>query len=217
MKKPRPRNSGPGGSPGDSPGESQDRTPSAADDKLWRQVTSDVKPLKPQDISPAVFRDGSPGESGAGPSGAGAERTETAARPGKTSPRIRVPPPPPPPPPAPAEPELRHGEAPGLDKRTRTRLRRGQVDIEATIDLHGLTRTEAHRALNAFLEGSQNAGRRSVLVITGKGSRGEGVLRDSVPHWLNAEPNRRMIRAFSHAAPKDGGQGALYVLLKRRK
>ena len=119
--------------------------------------------------------------------------------------------------PAPAEPELRHGEAPGLDKRTRTRLRRGQVDIEATIDLHGLTRTEAHRALNAFLEGSQNAGRRSVLVITGKGSRGEGVLRDSVPHWLNAEPNRRMIRAFSHAAPKDGGQGALYVLLKRRK
>ena len=128
-----------------------------------------------------------------------------------------APPPPPPPPPAPAEPELRHGEAPGLDKRTRTRLRRGQVDIEATIDLHGLTRTEAHRALNAFLEGSQNAGRRSVLVITGKGSRGEGVLRDQVPSWLNAEPNRRMIRAFSHAAPKDGGQGALYVLLKRRK
>ena len=91
------------------------------------------------------------------------------------------------------------------------------ANSEATIDLHGLTRTEAHRALNAFLEGAQEAGRRSVLVITGKGSRGEGVLRDSVPHWLNAEPNRRMIRAFSHAAPKDGGQGALYVLLKRRK
>jgi len=104
-----------------------------------------------------------------------------------------------------------------LDWRTRTRLRRGQVDIDATIDLHGLTQTEAHRALNVFLQGAQDAGRRSVLVITGKGSRGEGVLRDSVPNWLNAEPNRRMIRAFSHAAPKDGGLGALYVLLKRRK
>ena len=216
MKKPRPRNSGPGGSAGDSPGESQGRAPSAAEDELWRQVTSDVKPLKSQDISPGGFQDGSPGGSGAGPSAA-AHGAMPAAKPGKARPRKRAPPPPPPPPPPPAEPELRHGEAPGLDRRTRSRLRRGQVDIDATIDLHGLTRTEAHRALNAFLQGAQDAGRRSVLVITGKGSRGEGVLRDQVPNWLNAEPNRRMIRAFSHAAPKDGGQGALYVLLKRRK
>ncbi len=74
MKKPRPRNSVPGGSagvsPGDSPGESQGRAPSPAEDALWRQVTSDVKPLKPQDISPDGFRDGSPGGSGAGPSAA---------------------------------------------------------------------------------------------------------------------------------------------------
>ncbi len=204
MKKPHPRNAAPGGS--------KDRSPSAAEDELWQQITSDVKPLKPQDMAPG----GSRGDSQNGPSGAAAERTETAARPEKARPRKRALPLPPPPPP-PAEPELRHGEAPGLDRRTQSRLRRGQVGIEATIDLHGLTQTEAHRALNAFLEGAQDAGRRSVLVITGKGSRGEGVLRDQVPHWLNAEPNRRMIRAFSHAAPKDGGQGALYVLLKRRK
>ncbi len=208
MKKPRPRNT----PPGDSAGDPKDRAPRPAEDELWRQVTRDVKPLKPQDISPGESRGGSRG----GPSAA-ADRAETATKPGKATARKRASPPPPPPPPPPAEPELRHGEAPGLDRRTRTRLRRGQVDIDATIDLHGLTRTEAHRALNAFLQGAQDAGRRSVLVITGKGSRGEGILRDQVPHWLNGEPNRRMIRAFSHAAPKDGGRGALYVLLKRRK
>ena len=104
-------------------------------------------------------------------------------------------------------------------------MRRGQMDIEATLDLHGLTQAEAHRALGAFLHGSRSAGRLTVLVITGKGGGkdlgsgrggpGSGVLRDAVPRWLNEGPNRRMIRGFSHAAPKDGGQGALYVLLKR--
>ena len=104
-------------------------------------------------------------------------------------------------------------------------MRRGQMDIEATLDLHGLTQAEAHRALGAFLHGSRSAGRRTVLVITGKGGGkdlgsgrggpGSGVLRDAVPRWLNEGPNRRIIRGFSHAAPKDGGQGALYVLLKR--
>ena len=204
MKKPRPRNT--------APGDSQDRPPSPAEDKLWRQVTRDVKPLKPQDTSRGGSRDGPSGD----PSGAAANRAKTVAKPGKAPARKRASPPPPPPPLS-AEPELRHGEAPGLDRRTRERLRRGQVDIDATIDLHGLTQTESHRALNVFLKGAQDAGQRSLLVITGKGSRGEGVLRDSVPNWLNAEPNRRMIRAFSHAAPKDGGLGALYVLLKRRK
>jgi|TARA_Y100000294_G_scaffold153626_1_gene152684 DNA-nicking Smr family endonuclease len=92
------------------------------------------------------------------------------------------------------------------------------MDIEATLDLHGLTQAEAHRALGAFLRGSRSAGKRTVLVITGKGGvKGSerGVLRDAVPRWLNEGPNRRMIRGFSFAAPKDGGQGALYVLLKR--
>ena len=207
MKKPRPRKT----SPGDSPGDSRNRAPSAAEDELWRHVTSDVEPLKPQHIT----QDKPPGNHQGGPAAAGSPKAPP--KPGKKPPGKRVPPPPPPPPPPPAEPELRHGKAPGLDRRTQTRLRRGQVDIDATIDLHGLTQTEAHRALNAFLEGAHRAGRRSVLVITGKGSRGEGVLRDQVPNWLNSESNRRMIRAFSHAAPKDGGEGALYVLLKRRK
>ena len=132
-------------------------------------------------------------------------------------------PPSPPPPPAPerAEPDLVHGKAPGLDRRSQTKMRRGQVDIEARIDLHGMTQGQAHRALGGFLQEAQAAGRRTVLVITGKGrgkeGGGDGVLRNAVPKWLNETSNREMIRGFSHAAPKHGGAGALYVLLKRQK
>jgi DNA-nicking Smr family endonuclease len=100
-------------------------------------------------------------------------------------------------------------------------MKRGQMDIEATLDLHGMTQEQAHRALGGFLSGSQSAGKQTVRVITGKGGKdtgsGRGVLRDAVPRWLNEGPNRRMIKAFSHAAPKHGGEGALYVLLKRLK
>jgi len=124
----------------------------------------------------------------------------------------------PPPSKLPAEPPLTHGEAAGLDRRTRLRLRRGQVDIQGVIDLHGLTQLEAHRALLGFLEGAAIAGRRAVLVITGKGlTPGAGVLRAAVPRWLNEPAMRRMIRAFSFAAPRDGGEGALYVLLRRKR
>jgi len=96
-------------------------------------------------------------------------------------------------------------------------MRRGQVDIEARIDLHGMTQDEAHQALSEFLQDSFSAGRRTVLAITGKGAGGEGVLRYAAPKWLNEASNREMIRGFSHAAPKHGGAGALYILLKRQK
>lgn len=125
--------------------------------------------------------------------------------------------PPPPAAPDPSLPAMIHGQAPGLDRRSQTKLRRGQVDIEARMDLHGMTQDEAHRALSGFLLDSRAAGRRTVLVITGKGTGGEGILRAAVPKWLNEAPNREMIRGFSHAAPKHGGAGALYILLKRQK
>ena len=201
MRKPRPRKP-----PRSARAVSQDES------ALWQQVMGDVEPMA----------DGSNGGNDApatetGPQthapGAAGKKLKPPARPRKS------PLPAPAPPPAlPKEPELRHGEAPGLEKRTRTRMRRGQIDIEATLDLHGLTQAEAHRALGAFLSGSQSAGRRTVRVVTGKGggkNSERGVLRDAVPRWLNEGPNRRMIKAFSFAAPKDGGEGALYVLLKR--
>lgn len=131
-----------------------------------------------------------------------------------------LPEPPAPPPPAPSLPEIAHGDVAGVDKRTAQRMRRGQLPIEARIDLHGLTEEDAHRALVSFVIGAQGAGRRCVLVVTGKGLRQDGragVLRRNVPRWLNEAPNRARILAFCHAQPRDGGEGALYLLLKRRK
>lgn len=117
--------------------------------------------------------------------------------------------------------ELDHGAAPGLDKRTHQRLIRGKMPIEGRLDLHGHTKETAHRALNAFITGAFSSGKRCVIVITGKGLRlnsGEvGVLRQAVPQWLNSPTLRPMVLAFSHATPKDGGEGALYVLLKRSR
>ena len=116
-------------------------------------------------------------------------------------------------------PELTHQDQPGLDKATAKRMRRGQVSIVGRIDLHGLTQAEAHRALDAFLEAAWYARKREILVITGKGTRADGsfgVLRQAVPRWLNEFPNRAKVVAFSYAAPKDGGEGALYVRLKKR-
>ncbi len=116
-------------------------------------------------------------------------------------------------------PQRVHGTMAGLDRRTAMKLRRGQLPIEARIDLHGMTQIEAHRALGAFLSNQQAAGRRCILVITGKGSGsgGSGVLRAQVPHWLNEGGNRELVLAFDYARPRDGGQGALYVLLKRKR
>ena len=124
------------------------------------------------------------------------------------------------PPPAPRLPEIGPGDPAGVDKRTAKRLKRGQLAVEARMDLHGLTQEEAHRALSAFVQGSQAAGRRCVLVITGKGLRPDGtvgVLRAAVPHWLNQPDLRERIVAFTHATPRDGGEGALYLLLKRKR
>jgi DNA-nicking Smr family endonuclease len=115
------------------------------------------------------------------------------------------------------DPELIHGLMPGVDRRSNQRLRRGQTEIDGKIDLHGMTQTEAFQALMGFLEHSRRIGRRCVLVITGKGLResGEiGVLRRQVPKWLN-DNARHMIQGFDYAHRRHGGEGALYVLLRK--
>ena len=116
--------------------------------------------------------------------------------------------------------EVRRGRAPGIDRRTAERMRRGQLAIEARVDLHGMTRAEARNVLDEFLARAWSDGRRSVLIITGKGQRSErgaGVLRDAVPQWLREGPNRTRVLGLSPAQPKDGGEGAFYVLLRRRR
>lgn len=106
----------------------------------------------------------------------------------------------------------------GVDKRTAKRLKQGKIRIEARMDLHGKTQAQAHAALGSFIRLSYESGRRCVLVITGKGSvaSGEGgILRQMTPRWLNEPRLRTHIIAISQAQQKDGGSGALYVLLKR--
>jgi DNA-nicking Smr family endonuclease len=113
--------------------------------------------------------------------------------------------------------DARAPAANGPDRRTSVRLRRGQIRPEARLDLHGLTQVEAHRALAAFIRGARAAGRRCVLVVTGKGSVATGgVLRREVPRWLELPELRGAILGVTAAHAKDGGSGALYVLLRRK-
>lgn len=110
----------------------------------------------------------------------------------------------------------------GIDRANAERLKRGKHEIEARLDLHGMTQAEAHRALGSFIRASRAAGRRCVLVITGRGSaKGPnnigGVLKSAVPRWLDEPELRPHLLAIATAQPRDGGNGALYVMLRRTR
>ena len=113
--------------------------------------------------------------------------------------------------------DLRSGEKAGIDGATRRRLAQGEIPIEARLDLHGLTAAQAERRLVRFVDQAVRAGVRCVLVITGKGSNGKGVLRRLVPLWLKIPPLSGQILAISQARQADGGDGALYVMLRRKR
>jgi len=178
------------------------RPPKSEERALWRAATQGVAPLPKRAAAP----DTTPP--------ALAEPPSKAAKAKPARPVV------PRPPPAARLPDLAPGLAPGVDRRNADRLRRGERKIEARLDLHGMTQDEAHRALNGFLDRAEHAGWRCVLVITGKGRAGSsaaGVLRAAVPRWLNEAPNRARLLAMAAAQPKDGGAGAMYLLLRRRR
>jgi DNA-nicking Smr family endonuclease len=103
-----------------------------------------------------------------------------------------------------------------LEPRRQRRLSRERDPIEARIDLHGYGRFQAQDALTAFLMGAQARGYRSVLVITGQGRRGgSGVIRASVHEWLQGPALRGVVSGFAPAARHHGGDGALYVTIRR--
>ena len=113
--------------------------------------------------------------------------------------------------------DLRSGDHAGIDRSTRRRLAQGQLAIEARLDIHGLNAEQAERRLSSFLNLALRQGHRVVLVITGKGQMGQGVLRRLVPEWLKSGPLSSSVLAISTAQPADGGEGALYVMLRRRR
>ena len=110
--------------------------------------------------------------------------------------------------------DLRGEDRAGLDSRTRRRLFRGDVPIDRRLDLHGHTAARAEIKLQRFIEDASYAGCRCVLVITGKGA---GVLKGHVPGWLKESPLSGLVLALAEARPSDGGSGAFYVLLRRRR
>lgn len=112
-----------------------------------------------------------------------------------------------------------------MDAKTHGKMTRGKLAPEARIDLHGMTLSEAHPELIRFILNSQSEGMRLVLVITGKGKRGQdigpipqrmGVLRHQVPQWLRMPPLGQAVLQVAEAHLKHGGSGAYYVYLRRR-
>jgi DNA-nicking Smr family endonuclease len=122
--------------------------------------------------------------------------------------------------------------AAALPRDRRRKLAKGETPIDARLDLHGLTKDAAYHALVGFLRTAQAHGARAVLVITGKGlddvaikgrpfnadleMAPRGVLRRAVPTWLKSPPCSDMVQSFGEAHPRHGGQGALYITLRKR-
>lgn len=120
------------------------------------------------------------------------------------------------PPPERPKPPPHRGPLEGIEPRRKHRIARERDPIGAHIDLHGLGQEQAKAALEGFVLGCWNDGMRAVLVITGKGVRGDGILRRLTPEWLAAPRLREAVAGISEAHRNHGGEGALYVALKRK-
>jgi DNA-nicking Smr family endonuclease len=96
------------------------------------------------------------------------------------------------------------------------RISREREPIGARLDLHGMTQDQARAVLHGFIERAHERGDRAVLIITGKGVQGDGILRRRTPEWLAEPPSRARVAGYSAAERHHGGEGALYVALKRR-
>jgi DNA-nicking Smr family endonuclease len=104
-----------------------------------------------------------------------------------------------------------------LQLRTRRRLSRGTIVIDGKIDLHGLSAAQAETALARFVARAQSQNQIWLLVVTGKGERGEGKLRRSLPAWLDRGALAGRVVEYGPAAPNHGGGGAFYLRLRRQK
>lgn len=189
--------------------------PAGLDDAaLWDRLVADVAPLR----RPVRVRVSPPQAEGP------PVHVATPPRVRAPAPMARVVPIPRSTPQAPPKPAVPFA---GIDKRTADRFRKGEMPIDAVIDLHGHTLDAAFRLLERALTRAVSGGQRCLLVITGKGvERGEmdgfmpsgrGVLRDLVPRWLADPINRDRVLSVTSASHRHGGGGAFYVLIRRRR
>jgi DNA-nicking Smr family endonuclease len=166
------------------------------ENKLWHGVTKSVAPLRKRAPAKAIKNDMPP------PVAKAPSRKPAAPAMPVVAQKPKAPPPP--------------ALAP-LDRKTKSRIARGTHAIDGRLDLHGHTQAEAHDALAHFLRRMQGKGASVVLVITGKGTRGDGVLRRQVPMWLSLPEFRDYVVGFDDAAIGHGGEGALYVRVRRKR
>ncbi len=114
--------------------------------------------------------------------------------------------------------EFIEGAVQGFDERVMRKLRGGDFSTQAQVDLHGMTRDVAKDALDAFMQKSRTAGHRAVLIVTGRGLHSKDqvpVIKQGVQQWLTRGRAAKYVLAFCSARPKDGGTGAVYVLLRK--
>ena len=160
---------------------------------LWSTITKSIAPLPGRAVEEALEPSEAP--AAAVPARAATTAPKVASLPAKPKAPLLAP----------------------LGRRLRQRVARGREPIEARFDLHGLTQAQAHAALSRFLHSASARGARLVLIITGKGGRGgeAGVLRRQVPLWLALPEFRDLVIGFEAAHAAHGGEGALYVRLRR--
>jgi DNA-nicking Smr family endonuclease len=188
---------------------------------LWRGVARSIKPLRKRAARSPDESEGAPAKA---VTSAKVARTVTktvakapAKAPTKTAKFVKLAPPP-------STPAAKLVPLPAfapLARREKQQLARGRTAIDERIDLHGMTQAQAHGALVHFLRRAQHDGAKFVLVVTGKGARSadseRGVLRRQVPHWLRGPDLRDIVLGFEEAHVTHGGEGALYVRLKRMR
>ena len=113
--------------------------------------------------------------------------------------------------------DLRYEGASGIDGSSSRKLKSGKFEIEATLDLHGMTQQKAYSTLQRFIQKCVFNELRTVLVVTGKGPEGKGILRNQFPKWIKTEACAPHILAIGQAQSKDGGSGAFYIRLRRNR
>ncbi len=177
---------------------------SADENRLWAHVAATVTPLKNKTV-PKIEAETPPAQ-------------EKALKPHSTTAKKS-------PAPLPKRQALKREPppTPALDKRADKRTRRGQVEIDGKLDLHGMTQIQARSSLRGFLLHLHGQGARCALVITGKGDPRQrayghdapGILRRRLPDWLNEPDIRPIVAQYATANRRHGGDGAFYIFLKR--